>query len=117
MKEAAEELAREEEDQAGGDEEEEEEVAAASAFRSRKKNRETEEEVEAYDPQADEAADVEDHKATYGESEWRKVMAAETVTQSSFIKFCDANSPSVWPCLPLNLNLWKPQQLCGFKVA
>ena len=103
MKEAAEELAREEEDQAGV--EEDGEVAAASTFRSHKKNKEREEDVEAYDPQADEAADVEDHKTTYGESEWRRVMAAETVTQSSFIKFCDANSPSVWPCLPLNLNL------------
>merc|ERR550534_1063344 len=87
LKEAAEELAREEE---------EEGLEAVTSSRSHKR-KEEEPPVEAYDPQADEAADVEEHKDLYGESEWRMVMAAETVTQSNFIKFCDANSPALWP--------------------
>merc|ERR1712029_758312 len=95
--EANEELAREEEEEA--------------EFYTGRKEKETEKEpVEAYDPQSQEAANIQAHKLTYGETEWQKVMSTETALQSNFIKFCDLNGPTLWPCLPLNLSHGPPDQ-------
>ena len=91
MKEAAEELARQEE-------EDYEYYGKGQQAQTR------EESVEAYDPQSEEVANIEEHKSVYGEADWQKVLSTETALQSNFIKFCDTNSPTLWPCLPLNLG-------------
>jgi len=124
LKEAAEELARlaeeeeyydedDDEDFYGEEEEEWFDPDAAAAVEGRPRHRHRpqgqgqgqveEEDVEIYDPQADDEAIWRQREEVFGAGETsRKVMAAETGLQSDFIQFCDANSPNLWPCMPLN---------------
>ena len=62
------------------------------------------EEVKAYDPQAEEIEKRKQMIEIYGEDNWEKVLSAETSLQLNFDRFCDKELPQEWPCIPLNLK-------------
>ena len=62
-----------------------------------------EEDVKAYDPQAEEDMKRKEMAEIYGD-DWEKVLNAETSLHLNFNRFCDKELPQTWPCLPLNLK-------------
>ena len=62
------------------------------------------ENVEAYDPQAEEFEKRKQMAEIYGDKNWEEVLRAETSLQVNFNRFCDKELPQIWPCLPLNLK-------------
>ena len=63
-----------------------------------------EEEVTAYDPQAEEKEKRKQMAEIYGDANWERVLSAETSLQLNFDRFCDKELPQEWPCIPLNLK-------------
>jgi len=70
----------------------------------RKNKANIDEEVKAYDPQAEEVEKRKQMIEIYGEDNWETVLSAETSLQLNFDRFCDKELPQEWPCIPLNLK-------------